>query len=132
MSEASVKVQIPDDAIKSVVFAEIAKQLGNPADLVAKLVQEVLMRPVEKAQYSNTKIPLWEKQLQAQIERFAGEVVSELLADSKPQIRAVIEQKLKAKTFGGKLADALVAAVSESSWNVKLALNVGDGVTRDF
>lgn len=126
MSEASVKVQIPDDAIKSVVFAEIAKQLGNPADLVAKLVHEVLMRPVEKSQYSHEKVPLWEKQLRAQIERFAGEVVSELLAESKPQIRAVLEQKLKAKTFGGKLADALVSSVDASSWTVRLDLKVGD------
>lgn len=126
MSEANLKVQIPDDVIKSAVFGEIARRLGDPAEVVSKMVSEVLMRPVEKEQYSREKVPLWEKLLKNQVEKFARVVVSELLEERKPEIRAAIGRKLQGKTFAGKLADALVASIDTSKYTVHLSLKAPD------
>lgn len=122
MAEALMKLDIPQDAVRAVVAAEVAKAIGDPRQFFGAMVASFLMEQVQDRNYN--KKPRIEQLVYEQVSAMALEMVKEHLAANKEEIRKAIAAALKAKSYAPRLAEALVNAISGAGVYHQVSINL--------
>lgn len=110
-NEASeVKISIPSELIRATVIQEMINKTGDPAELFAKLVVEVLNQQTDR--YDKTT--LWEKLLKDMVTQAARDVVQEAWEENKEKIKKRIKKKLDADALAEALVEGCASAMKSS------------------
>lgn len=84
MNESAVQIKVPNDVIRSVVMAEIMKQIGDPSEVFGAIVAHYLGEPVDRGPYDREKVPRWEKLFMGRLKEVAQECTSALVDEMRP------------------------------------------------
>lgn len=125
MAEALMKLDIPQDAVRAIVAAEVAKAVGDPQQFFAAMVAQFLTEQVSDRNYN--KQPRIEQLVYEQVSAMALEMVREHLAANREEIRKCIGKALAAKSYAPRLAEALVNAISGSGVYHQVTVNLSLG-----
>ncbi|HSF40350.1 MAG TPA: hypothetical protein VLT87_11200 [Thermoanaerobaculia bacterium] len=124
--DGKLEIKIPDEAVKAMVYAEIAAQIGDPIKVLAQLIRETLSQKVKDPQgRSYTERPRVEWLFVEQVERIAKDYARQYVEENTEQIRAAVAKAVRAQTFASKATDALVTGLGDAArWRISVDLKV--------
>jgi len=109
--QVSIGVKISDDLIKQTLALHIARTIGDPGDLLAKVVCSVLDK--KKDTYSSTPTFL-EELVQSSIKPIATEEWNKYLQTIEPDLRKIIQTKLRRKVDKERLLNQVNIALDNA------------------
>jgi len=109
--QVSIGVKISDDLIKQTLALHIAKTIGDPGELLGKVVCAVLDK--KKDSYSSTPTFL-EELVQSTLKPIAKEEWDKYLKTIEPDLRKIIQTKLTKKVDKDKLLDSVNKALDKA------------------
>lgn len=123
MSESKLEIKVPDELVRAMVSAAVVNQLGDPVALTAQMIGSYLTRKIRQPgnSYGDEK-PAIEWMFFQAAEVIAKEEIQRFIEENKEEIRAAIAKQMKSSTWGPKLVEALVNALSRDS---RYGLNFG-------
>ena len=106
MSKSEVSIAIPDELIKGLVMAEMAKALGNREELIRGVVAAAFQLKAD----NYGRETLFERQTKEAITKMASEAFKQWLEENTAKVKEAVSRELnKRKTeFVNQLATALL------------------------
>ncbi len=132
MTDSKLEIKVPEELIRAMVSAAVVNQLGDPVAVTAQMIGGYLTRKITKPgeQYGRDEKPAIEWMFLAAAEKIAKEEVQRFIEENKEEIRAAIAKQMKSSTWGPKLAEALVSALSrDSRYGLQFGFDVKLNVT---
>jgi len=112
--DISVGVKISDDLIKAAVSMQIAKQLGNPVQVLADVVKSVLN--MKKDSYSSTPTFLTELVMNS-IKPIAKQEWEKYLSEIEPDLRKLVSRFVRDRIMKERLLKSVEGALVKAFEN---------------
>lgn len=112
--DISVGVKISDDLIKAAVSMQIAKQLGNPVQVLADVVKSVLN--MKKDSYSSTPTFLTELVMNS-IKPIAKQEWEKYLSEIEPDLRKLVSRFVRDRIMKERLLKSVEEALVKAFEN---------------
>ena len=125
MSKSEVSIAIPDELIKTLVMAEVAKALGAQDQMIAAVVKSA----IERKDNSYDRETVFQKQVMKHIGDMAEAAFKEWLTENAEKVRAAVLRELNNRK--GALADQLAKALVDGRFYVKPTIAIEIGTAKE-
>lgn len=126
MSKSEVSIAIPDDLVRGIVTAELAKALGNKEELVTAVVRAAIQRKANS--YDRTTV--FEDEVAKAITEVARAGFQEWLAEHVGMVKAALRRELERNKK--RFVDELTKALLDGRFYVKPNITVEIGTAKEF
>lgn len=126
MSKSEVSIAIPDDLIKTLVMAEVAKALGTQDQMIAAVVKSA----IERKENSYDRETVFQKQVMKHIGEMAEAAFKEWLTENAEKVRLAVLRELNKRK--ASLADQLAKALVDGRFYVKPTISVEIGTDKGY
>lgn len=118
MSKSEVSIALPDELIKGLVMAEMAKSLGNREEMIRAVVSAAFN--IKADNYDRRT--LFEKQTHEAIVNMASNAFKEWLTENAAMVKAAVLRELNKRK--AHFADQLAASLLDGRFNVSSTISV--------
>ena len=127
MTEATVKVKVPDEAVRGVVCAEVTKRLGDPEKLVSAWVERLLNEQVPpRGNKYGRKQPRIEEEIDHLIKTIVESVIAETVAEQRSKLETAIRKALTVQRTARAISQALVDSLQYKGFGVNVSMTLKD------